>query len=117
MGALASFTTSVSEPPVHSRFLIAGHETTSSTLGWCLFALTQAPDVQRKLREELRAAPTDVLSMDALNALPYLDAVVRETLRLHTPPTFTLRVAQEDDVIPVSEPYRDRKGVLRHELK
>jgi len=31
-------------------FLVAGHETTSTATTWALFALTQAPEVQTKLR-------------------------------------------------------------------
>ena len=54
--------------------------------------------------------------MDELNSLPYLDAVVRETLRLHSPVPFTIRVAMQDDCLPLSEPFVDRKGVTRHEL-
>ncbi|KAH9920872.1 cytochrome P450 [Epithele typhae] len=97
-------------------FLIAGHETTSSSVSWCLFALTQAPAALATLRAELLAVPTDAPTMDELAALPYLDQVVRETMRLHTPMTFTLRVPTEDDVIPVGTPYTDRRGVVRHEI-
>ena len=84
---------------------------------WCLFALTQAPEVQRKLREELLSVDTDKPDMDQLNSLPYLDAVVRETLRVHTPVPSTLRVAKKDDVIPVSEPFVDRYGVVQDDIK
>ena len=60
---------------------------------WCLFALTQAPEVQRKLREELLSVDTDKPDMDQLNSLPYLDAVCRETLRLYVQllPVISLR--------------------------
>ena len=84
---------------------------------WCLFALTQTPEVQRKLREELLSVDTDKPDMDQLNSLPYLDAVVRETLRVHTPVPSTLRVAKKDDVIPVSEPFVDRYGVVQDDIK
>ncbi|TFK65716.1 cytochrome P450 [Pluteus cervinus] len=63
-------------------FLVAGHETT------------------RKLREELLS----------LNALPYLDAVVRETLCVHSPAPSTVRVAMRDDVLPLSKPFTDKRG-------
>ena len=49
---------------------------------WALFALSQRPDVQRKLRDELFQIQTDTPTMDELNSLPYLDMVVKETLRL-----------------------------------
>ncbi|OBZ66502.1 hypothetical protein A0H81_13684 [Grifola frondosa] len=78
-------------------FLVAGHETTSTATTWCLFALTQAPEVQRKLREELFTISTDTPSMDELMSLPYLDAVIRETLRVHAPVPATMRVATKDD--------------------
>lgn len=53
---------------------------------------------------------TDTRSMDALAALPYLDAVCRETLRLHPPVPFAGRVAQKDDVIPLEETFTDVNG-------
>lgn len=43
--------------------------------------LAMHPNVQDKLRAEILAAPME-LDHDALVALPYLDAVVREVLRL-----------------------------------
>ncbi|KAI1792352.1 cytochrome P450 [Ganoderma leucocontextum] len=98
-------------------FLVAGHETTSTATTWCLFALTQATEVQRKLREELYTLDTDTPSMDQLNDLPYLDRVVRETLRVHTPVPTTTREATRDDVIPVGEPFVDRHGVVQDSIK
>lgn len=97
-------------------FLVAGHETTSTATTWCLYALTQNTSIQDKLREELLAVPTDMPSMEELNALPYLDSVIRETLRLHTPVTITARVAEKDDIIPLSEPVKDKYGNLLHEI-
>ena len=84
---------------------------------WCLFALTQALDVQHKLREELLSVDTDKPDMDQLNALPYLDAVVRETLRVHAPVPIITRVAMKDDVIPVAEPFVDRYGKLQNHIE
>ncbi|KAI0357859.1 cytochrome P450 [Trametes cingulata] len=98
-------------------FLVAGHETTSTATTWCLYALTQAPEVQKKLREELFTLDTDKPTMDELNSLPYLDAVVRETLRIHAPVPTTMRVATKDDVIPVSEPFVDRYGQVQEGIR
>ncbi|CAL1709423.1 unnamed protein product [Somion occarium] len=97
-------------------FLIAGHETTSTAVTWCLYALTQAPRVQQKLREELLSVPTETPTMDELMALPYLDMVVRETLRIHAPVPSTVRTAVKEDVIPVGEPYTDRYGNIQNEV-
>lgn len=49
---------------------------------WALYALSKSPQVQSKLLEELLACPHDSPSLDELNALTYLDYVVKETLRL-----------------------------------
>ncbi|KAI0364506.1 cytochrome P450 [Pilatotrama ljubarskyi] len=98
-------------------FLVAGHETTSTGTTWCLYALTQAPDVQRKLREELLAVDTDTPTMDELMALPYLDMVVRESLRLYAPVPSSIRVATKDDVIPLNTPFVDRDGKLHDHVK
>ena len=84
---------------------------------WCLFALTQAPEVQKKLRDELYTLDTDTPTMDELSSLPYLDMVVRETLRVHAPVPMIFREATEDDVIPVSEPFVDRYGKVQNGIR
>lgn len=100
-------------------FIVAGHETTSTQTTWALFALAQRPDLQGRLREELRGVETDTPSADELESeyLPFLDSVVRETLRLHAAVAMTERVAVKDDVIPVSEPYIDRAGNSCREIR
>ncbi|EJF55963.1 cytochrome P450 [Dichomitus squalens LYAD-421 SS1] len=98
-------------------FLVAGHETTSTATTWCLFALTQSPDVQKKLRDELLTIETENPTMDELNALPYLDMVVHETLRLYAPVPTTMRVATKDDIIPVGTPFTDRNGEVQDSIK
>ena len=89
----------------------------SNELSWCLLTLAQYPNIQKRLREELLTIPSDEPSMDELNALPFLDAVVRETMRLHGVVPFTNRKAMQDDVIPFAEPFVDKKGVVRTELR
>ncbi|KAI8994051.1 cytochrome P450 [Trametes punicea] len=98
-------------------FLLAGHETTSNTTTWALYALSKNPTVQQRLREELLSVKTDTPTMEELMALPYLDMVVRETLRLHPPVTRAVRQAMKDDVIPVSEPFTDRYGKVQNSIR
>ncbi|CDO75872.1 hypothetical protein BN946_scf184672.g5 [Trametes cinnabarina] len=98
-------------------FLVAGHETTGMATTWCLFALTQNPQIQHQLRQELLSVQTDSPTMDELASLHYLDCVVRETLRLYSPVALTLRTAVEDDVIPVSKPFVNRYGKVQHEIR
>ncbi|KAJ7609498.1 cytochrome P450 [Roridomyces roridus] len=91
-------------------FLFAGHETSSSAVTWALHALSLNPGVQTKLRDELFTLATDNPSMDELNSLPYLESVVRETMRVHSPVPSIQRQAVRDDVLPLSTPYIDREG-------
>lgn len=73
--------------------------------------------MQKKLREELLSVQSDTPTMEELSALPYLDAVVTETLRLYTPATMSFRVASKDSVIPLSEPFIDCNGKVHNELR
>ena len=61
-------------------------ETTSGALAHAIQMLSEHPDAQEKLREELIAARSksqkEFLNFDELMNLPYLEAVCRETLRL-----------------------------------
>ncbi len=98
-------------------FIVAGHETTSGATMWCLFALSQTQDVQHKLREELLAIGTDTPTMDDLNALPYLDMVIRETLRIHSPVPMSHRVAQKEDLLPLEKPFTDRYGEVHDTIR
>jgi cytochrome P450 len=91
-------------------FLVAGHETTSTATSFALLALSERPEIQSKLRDELWSVSSDMPTMEELDALPYLDAVVRETLRVHPPVPNTLRKCMNDDAIPVSAPFTDKNG-------
>lgn len=87
-----------------------------------MYGLCRYPETQRKLREEFLNFPgslypdSDMPRYDELNTLPYLDAVVRETLRLYAPVASTSRNAEEDCVIPLAEPIIDRNGVKKTEI-
>ncbi|KAJ7899843.1 cytochrome P450 [Mycena leptocephala] len=91
-------------------FLFAGHETTSSAVSWALHALSLNTAAQSKLRQELLTLSAENPTMDELNSLPYLESVVRETLRVHSPFVFNQRMAMEDDILPLAKPYVDQKG-------
>ena len=62
--------------------LFAGHETTGVALAWAIYWLHRHPDPFKKLLAELDAAG-DRPEPEVLARLPYLEAVVHETLRLH----------------------------------
>ncbi|KAI0354817.1 fatty acid hydroxylase [Trametes cingulata] len=64
-------------------FLIAGHETTSGMLTFTLYYLLKNPEALRKLREEIDAKVGDrLMTAQDVGKLPYLLAVMRESLRL-----------------------------------
>lgn len=74
--------------------IIAGHETTATTLGWALWQLHRNPDVLTRLHAELDTLPSDA-SPAALSKLPYLTATCDETLRMHPiVPVFRRRLTQ-----------------------
>ncbi|KZT61467.1 cytochrome P450 [Calocera cornea HHB12733] len=100
-----------------STFIVAGHETTSTGLTWTLLSLAQNPSVQEKLRAELSLVSEEAPSMDDLNALPYLDMVVKESLRYHCPVRGTARVATVADSIPLSRPIIDKYGVQQDHIR
>jgi cytochrome P450 len=81
-------------------FLLAGHETTALALSWTWYLLSQNPEVENKLHQELdsvlgRRPPnaSDVMS------LIYTDRVIKESMRLF-PPAWSLarEVAKEFEV-------------------
>jgi len=66
--------------------LVAGHETTASWLTFTWLALAEHPDVEARLHAELAAALGDApVTLAAVEALPYLRAVLDESLRLYPP--------------------------------
>ncbi len=70
--------------PLSSLFLFAALHTTSSLLSRLFHLLALHPEAQARLRAEVtnaRAQGGD-LPYEALDALPFLDALIRETLRV-----------------------------------
>lgn len=77
--------------------LTAGHETSAVSLTYLYWQLSKNPDMQRELRDELRQLSPRILFPSKsetlpelppakdIDALPLLNAVVMETLRLHAP--------------------------------
>lgn len=68
--------------------ILAGSETTAVGLTAAMYHILTHPETYQKLCDEIRgtfATPGDVTLPDALNKLPYLNAVVWETLRIHAP--------------------------------
>jgi cytochrome P450 len=76
--------------------LVAGHDTTALALAWALEQVVPRADVLEKIDEELRrvsggAPPT----AEQLDGLTYLDAVIRESLRVRTILPFVVRLTKQ----------------------
>jgi cytochrome P450 len=72
--------------------LIAGHETTALSLSWALTDIAEHPQVAGRLVDELtRVTGGGLPSAEQLSELEYLDAVIRESLRLHSVAPFVVR--------------------------
>ena len=80
----------LSRPEMDTNFLMltnAGSETTATTLSACTYYLLRNPHVLRRLKEEIRGSfeSEKDITVAAANKLPYLTAVLTETLRIHAP--------------------------------
>ncbi|KAI0760300.1 cytochrome P450 [Fomes fomentarius] len=108
-----------------NTLLFGGQETTTSAVSRILHLLACMPNAQVKLRTEIRAAKLEYaanhgvqdhdwqsvsLPYDVLNSLPYLDAIVRETLRVYPPTSMLNRTCTQDAVLPLQFPVRSATG-------
>jgi len=88
--------------------IFAGHETTAHALTWTWYLLAKNPDKVAKMREELtRVSGGRNATVEDLPELPYLEMVVKESLRLLPSVWAYARQAQRDLVI---EGYEIKKG-------
>ncbi|KAI9762443.1 MAG: hypothetical protein M4579_000419 [Chaenotheca gracillima] len=82
-------------------FLAAGHETTATATTWAVYYLCKYPEVQTRLRNEIRARlpsvseGAEITSQDVDN-VPYLHAVCNEILRIQPPVPITIRETAHD---------------------
>ena len=74
--------------------LAAGHETTATSLAWAVERLLATPETYRRLRDEVRALGKNP-EPEQLAALPYLDATIKEVMRLRPVVPIVGRVLQK----------------------
>ncbi|KAI5071642.1 hypothetical protein GOP47_0013893 [Adiantum capillus-veneris] len=69
-----------------SEFMVGGTDTTATTLEWAMAQLVRNPSIQNKVYNQMRDIVGDRLVEETdLQQLTYLQAVIKETLRLHPP--------------------------------
>ncbi|TFK25554.1 cytochrome P450 [Coprinopsis marcescibilis] len=118
--------TKLTEEEIYAQMrtiLLAGHETSATTLCWVLLELARHPEVQEKLRREIREVErairarggSDFTATD-LDNMTYLHAVIKESMRYHPALYQNYRQAARDDVIPLSKPIVGPDGQLTNSL-
>ncbi|KAF8206069.1 cytochrome P450 [Mycena galopus ATCC 62051] len=99
-----------------STILSAATDTTSAALSRIFHVLATYPEVQEKLRAEI-IATLEHLNHDVLVALPYLDAVLREILRLYPPVSPGMfRETCAETILPLSVPITGTDGKVYNTL-
>ncbi|KAK7681356.1 hypothetical protein QCA50_015447 [Cerrena zonata] len=102
-----------------SLLVLAGVDTTSNGMTQLMLLLSEYPEIQDKMRAEIRQAQVqhgEDIPYDILVALPYMDAVCRESMRLYPPAAFVYREAQNDTIVPLSEPITGTDGTTVKEI-
>ncbi|XP_021748899.1 cytochrome P450 76AD1-like [Chenopodium quinoa] len=81
-------------------FFTAGTDTTSSTLEWAMTELLHSPEKMAKAQAELKQVLGEnrIVGESDISKLPYLQAIVKETLRMHPPTVFLLPRKATSDV-------------------
>ncbi|KAK5079431.1 hypothetical protein LTS08_008844 [Lithohypha guttulata] len=89
-------------------FLGAGHDTTATSAAWTLMLLAKHPEIQTKLRNEIRESlpflfddskryDSAMFEKADVDLLPYLEDVCKESLRYIPSIPMTVRRSREDD--------------------
>ncbi|PPQ92413.1 hypothetical protein CVT25_009902 [Psilocybe cyanescens] len=94
-------------------------DTTSSAISRVLHQLAIHPEVQERLRAEVTEAyhnQDETIDFSNLAALPYLDAVIKETLRVFPPLPVAFRQTLKDTVLPLLHPITAEDGTVMNEV-
>ena len=94
-------------------FLIAGHETTSGLLSFAFYQLLKHPEAYQKAQREVdEVVGKGVITVEHLSRLPYINAVLRETLRVNaTIPVFTVEPL-EDTLLGGKYPVKQGEVII-----
>ncbi|GAB9470735.1 Cytochrome p450 [Globisporangium polare] len=101
------------------NFLIAGRDTTAQALSWFFYCLSQHPAVEIKIRQEIEAklpglsgCRTSASSLEDTQQLVYLEAALRETLRLYPSVPVNVKLANQDILLSDGTLIREGEGVV-----
>jgi cytochrome P450 family 4 len=81
--------------------LFAGQDTSAATLSWTLHLLSLHPDIQEKAATEVKSVVIEdddnvIWTKKLVSKMPYLDAVLKESMRLYPVAPFVLRSLPHD---------------------
>lgn len=82
---------------------VGGSETSSTLMTYTMYELALNPEIQEKLREEIKSGldgNDGKLTYEMLHSFKYLDMVLNEGLRKYPPIPTTLRTCTKDYIIP-----------------
>ncbi|XP_066597508.1 cytochrome P450 6j1-like [Prorops nasuta] len=90
-------------------FLVDGNETSSTTMSFVGFLLAQHPDVQERVRKEVKSVLSkhdNTISYDSLKELNYMDQAINESMRLYPAVGVLAKVCTKDTQL------RGRDGLI-----
>ncbi|TMW62727.1 hypothetical protein Poli38472_005345 [Pythium oligandrum] len=88
------------------NFIFAGRDTTSQSMSWFFLNLSKRPDVAQKIREEIAAVAPELASgkisvptMEQVQQMTFLEAAIKESLRLYPVVPASPKLVEEDIVL------------------
>ncbi len=92
---------------------LAAYENIARALTWTFLALARRPDVEAKVRAEVKQVLGDrAPAADDAASLHYTEMTVAESMRLWPPTPLVSRIARQDDVLPTGARIRAGSKIL-----
>ncbi|KAG6844549.1 hypothetical protein H0H87_006033 [Tephrocybe sp. NHM501043] len=96
--------------------LFAGHDTVSTSLAMLLNDLSRHPEIQQRLRAEINVKQAEIggdeatFTQEDYDSMTYLNAVLKESMRMNPVLGQIARSNRADDVLPLTEPIQTPDG-------
>lgn len=79
-------------------FILAGRDTTASTLSWLFYELIKNPDIESATRKHIDNVNIDDMDAKKYRELNFIDNIFMETLRMHPPVAVSMKFATNEDI-------------------